>query len=64
MLQTTSYNFTHTSTTDEICVGVVKAAKLHQKRIRVDGATDGGPSHEEIQFLCTQHHIAKEIIVT
>ena len=31
VLQTTSYNFTHTSTTDEICVGIVKVAKLHQK---------------------------------
>ena len=31
MLWTTLYNFTHTTTTDEICVGVVKAAKLHQK---------------------------------
>ena len=98
VLQTTSYNFTHTSTTDEICVGVVKAARLHQKNptqhmadlcmleskpelslafinplsgahkqiecIRVDGATDEGPNHEEVQFLWTQHHIAKEKIVT
>ena len=30
---------------------------------RVDGATDEGPSHEEVQFLSTQHHIAKEKIV-
>ena len=98
MLCTTSYNFTHTTTTDEICVGVVKAAKLHQKNptqhmadlymmeskpelssafinplsgahkqiecVRVDGATDEGPNHEEVQFLWTQHHIAKEKIVT
>ena len=30
-LQTTSYNFTATGTTDEVCVGVVKAPKVHQK---------------------------------
>ena len=91
-LQTTSYNFTGTSTTDEVCVGVVKAPKVHQKCpaqhaadlsllesqnhlhpvffngatnkpksiecIRVDGASDEGPSHEEVQF-CGQHTILK-----
>ena len=31
VLQTTSYNFTSTSTTGELCAGVVKASKLHQK---------------------------------
>ena len=30
-LQTTSYNFTGTDTTPEVCVGVVKASPLHQK---------------------------------
>ena len=30
-LQTTSYNFTRTSTTTEVCVGVVKASTVHQK---------------------------------
>ena len=30
-LQTTSYNFTKTETTDELCAGVVKASKLHEK---------------------------------
>jgi len=30
--------------------------------IRVYGATDEGPSHEQVQFLWTQHHIAKEKI--
>lgn len=79
-LQTTSYNFTATATTKEICVGVVKAAKIYPKNpaqhsadldmlsqlpelqpafmntltnlpkhiecVRVDGATDEGPSHE------------------
>uniref|UniRef100_A0A1X7VJG4 Uncharacterized protein n=1 Tax=Amphimedon queenslandica TaxID=400682 RepID=A0A1X7VJG4_AMPQE len=31
VLQTTSYNFSKTETTPEICVGVVKAPGLHQK---------------------------------
>lgn len=31
VLQTTSYNFSRTSTTSEVCVGVVKAAPIHSK---------------------------------
>ena len=31
VLQTTSYNFSKTGTTDELCAGVVKAAQVHQK---------------------------------
>ena len=31
VLQTTSYNFTATRTTSEICVGVVKAVPIHKK---------------------------------
>lgn len=31
VLQTTPYNFSKTSTTGEVCVGVVKASPLHQK---------------------------------
>ena len=31
VLQTTSYNFTQTSTTPEVCVGVVKATPIHKK---------------------------------
>ena len=31
ILQTTSYNFSKTGTTREICVGVVKATPVHQK---------------------------------
>ena len=31
VLQTTSYNFTRTKTTSEVCVGVVKAAPIHHK---------------------------------
>ena len=84
VLQTSSYNFTATDTTPEMCVGIVKAPKLHLKNparhaadlemletkpellpvftnlqtgcpksidcIRVDGAVDEGPSHEEVQF--------------
>ncbi len=97
-LQTTSYNFTATATTGEVCVGVVKAPKVHQKSpaqhigdlcmleckdelasvfvnpvtglpkavecIRVDGAVDEGPSHDEVQFWWTQRHITKERLAT
>ena len=31
VLQTTSYNFTKTNTTAEVCVGIVKAVPLHHK---------------------------------
>lgn len=31
VLQTTSYNFSRTNTTGEVCVGVVKASPIHQK---------------------------------
>ena len=31
IIQTTSYNFTATETTGEVCVGVVKAIPVHQK---------------------------------
>ena len=31
VIQTTSYNFTGTTSTAEICIGVVKAPKVHQK---------------------------------
>ena len=85
LLQTTSYNFSGTQTTAEICVGMVKASGLYQKNpaqhaadltfiekqpeiepvfmnpqtgsrkhiecIRVDGASDEGPAHEEVQFF-------------
>ena len=81
ILQTTSYNFTSTKITKELCAGVVKGAKIYPKNqtqhyadlemlsdaaelhpaftnssthnpkwlecIRVDGATDEGPSHDE-----------------
>ncbi len=30
-LQTTSYNFLKTETTSDVCIGVVKASKLHEK---------------------------------
>ena len=32
--------------------------------IRVDGALDGGPSHEEVQYWWTERHILKERIAT
>ena len=31
VLQTTSYNFTQTKTTAEVCIGIVKAAPIHKK---------------------------------
>ena len=83
-LQVTSYNFSKTASTDEQCVGVVKASALHEKSpaqhsadlsvieqmdvmastflnreiecIRVDGATDKGPSHAEVQFMWCERH--------
>lgn len=82
-LQVTSYNFTKTNTTPEVCAGVVKAAPIFPKSpaqhaadftmlqlqpnlkpafvhpetgegkkilcVRVDGAIDEGPSHQEVQ---------------
>ena len=87
ILQTTSYNFTKTKTTTELCAGVVKATGVYPKNpmqhtcdlemleetsepksafmspitgkrrsfecIRVDGAGDEGPLHDEVQFLWT-----------
>ena len=32
VLQTSSYNFTATGTTSEVCVGVVKAVPIHKKK--------------------------------
>ena len=93
ILQTTSYNFTKTNTTAEVCAGVVKATGVYPKNptqhmcdlemlekvpeiqpvfeplksiecIRVDGAGDEGPSHEEVQFLWTERHLKKGSIAT
>ena len=98
VLQTTSYNFSRTATTGELCAGVVKAPKVHEKNpaqhmadlcklenqselipafvnmqtgmpksvecIRVDGASDEGPSHEEVQYWWTERHILKERVAT
>ncbi len=98
VLQTTSYNFSATKTTGELCAGVVKAQKVYPKNppqhfadlkmlqsvpelesafvnpvsseqklvecIRVDGATDEGPSHEEVQFWWTVRHIEVAKLVT
>ena len=98
-LQTTSYNFTGTRSTTEICAGVVKApVSIHPKNpcqhtadiamleqqvellpafqhpetgapkaldcIRVDGASDEGPSHEEVQYYWTQRHLFKNKVAT
>ena len=90
-LQTSSYNFTGSATTPELCAGVVKSAGVFPKNpaqhaadlemlqmqpslqpafinpvtkcpkeiecIRVDGASDEGPSHEEVQFHWTARHL-------
>ena len=97
VLQTTSYNFTGSGTTDELCAGVVKAQPLHSKCpaqhiadirmlqekqelknvfsdsqsklkpvdcIRVDGASDEGPSHLEVQYWWTEKHLIDKKLVT
>ena len=98
VLQTTSYNFSKTETTLEICARVVKPVGLFPKNptqhlqdlemlendpemeaafinpitgrrkliecIRVDGAADEGPSHEEVQFMRSAQHISKATIAT
>ena len=97
ILQTTSYNFTGTKTTSEVCVGVVKAAKVFPKNpaqhfadlemlsnvpdlqsvfttssgkpkaiecIRVDGASDEGPSHDEVKFWWTSRHYKSQKVMT
>ena len=98
-LQTTSYNFTGTQSTTEICAGVVKApttihpknpcqhaadlAMLEQQEelqpafrhpdtgapksidcIRVDGASDEGPSHLEVQYYWTERHLLTNKVAT
>ena len=96
-LQVTSYNFSKTTTTDELCAGVVKASGLHEKSpaqhgadmsviesmdvmasaflddnreykeiecVRVDGATDEGPSHAEVQFIWCERHVNRKTKVT
>ncbi len=95
-LQTTSYNFTATDTTSEVCVGIVKASGVHFKNpaqhfsdlemleekeelrsvftwegtpkpidcARVDGATDEGPAHEEVQFWWTERHLSRRKVAT
>ena len=97
VLQTTSYNFTGTPTTAELCAGVVKATPLHYKNpaqhaadfemlktqellsgafhapggnekniicVRVDGASDEGPAHDEVQFWWAREHLISERFIT
>ena len=98
ILQTTSYNFTASKTTEEKCAGIVKAARIFPKNpmqhyadiemlndseqlksaflnpltrqskridcIRVDGASDEGPSHEEVRFWWAARHLARGKLVT
>ena len=94
----TSYNFTATKTTGELCAGVVKAAGMYFKNsaqhaadlamlegigsiniaflnpsngsakqiecVRVDGASDEGPSHQDVQFWWTFRHLQRPTMVT
>jgi len=94
-IQITSYNFTKTDTTSEVCVGVVKAVPLHAKNpaqhaadfemlktkeelnnvfynedglkkllcVRVDGGSDEGPMHKEVQFFWTLEHLKNTRLV-
>ena len=97
VLQTTSYNFTGTKTTKEMCAGIVKASKVFPKNpaqhyadlsmlseqteflsvfnsvpgcpkqiecVRVDGATDEGPSHEEVKYWWAVRHLECKRLVT
>ena len=96
LLHTTSYNFSKTQTSGEICVGVVKGAGAFPKNpaqhaadlqmlctqeevkpafstaggpkliecIRVDGGSDEGPSHLEVQFWWTLRHIEAPTLAT
>ena len=97
VIQTTSYNFTGTETTPELCAGVVKAQPLFlkcpaqhvadlnmlQKKpelkpaffspsgnqkliecIRVNGASDEGPTHVEVQYWWTERHLLQGNMVT
>ena len=97
-LQTTSYNFSKTETTKELCAGVVKASGVFPKKkaqhssdiemlesikelkpaffnptngarkciecVHVDGASDEGPSHTEVQFFWTLRHYTKRYYAT
>ena len=86
-LQVTSYNFSKTKTTPELCAGIVKASFIYPKNpaqhsgeelkqafinpssgqlknnecIRVDGAGDENPSHDEVQFWWTLRHLKKKV---
>ena len=99
ILQTTSYNFTSTDITPEVCVGVVKAPTgIHPKNpcqhaadlaylesqdelkhvfnnldtgqsksidcVGIVGASDEGPSHEEVQYYWSLRHLMKNKVAT
>ena len=98
IIQTTSYNFTGTKNTGELCAGVVKAQAIYPKNpaqhyadlnllsvapelqpsflnpqtnkpkliecARVDGASDEGPSHDEVMFWWTSRHLECGKLVT
>ncbi|XP_068761299.1 uncharacterized protein [Montipora capricornis] len=90
LLQTTSYLFMKSDTTEKACAGVVKPhfnfpknatqhiidLEMLESRmpnyfddkpiecIRVDGATDEGPGHLEVQFLWTERHLLKQKVCT
>ena len=96
VLQTTSYNFSETGTSPELCAGVVKAqtlTKCHAQHaaelnmlseqaelktmffdhegcpkiidcICMDGASDEGPSHVEVQYWWAERHLFEPKSVT
>ena len=91
ILQTTSYNFSGTKTTKEMCAGIMKGSKVFPKNptqhyadlkmlteqpqfssvfnsdsecVRVDGATDEGPSHDEVKYWWAVRHLESRRLVT
>ena len=89
VIQTTSYLFMESETTERSCTGVVKPHftfpknptqhfidinMLEEKLLNylknksiecicvMDGATDEGPGHMEVQFLWTERHILKHTL--
>ena len=53
-LQTTSYNFSGTKTTSEICIGIVKAPEVHQKNPSQHAA--------DLNMLCTLNELQSVFI--
>lgn len=63
-LQVTSYNFSKTSTSDEVCIGIVKASGLHEKSPSQHTADLQKVENLDVSrhiFLSDGEDIAKEI---